>query len=485
MAGIVWLWNGSGYRACADPRGTGREAGPPDEYDAVIVEAGEIGEADAAGRHGGGTLVLNAGAPAFAGWSAAEIHRRLRRSGAAAREAEDVQDAARTYAVSLFQLRPVAAAAHRTAAMPRREAGRALPGAGTSIREAAARPLSEQDGRYRPLARLAARALYACGLDNGIVELAEDEAGACFVTGVRLPGGGAYARGVWQAAAAGLARELAAAADAGEAGERPRILLGADPEFLLLSDAGKVVSAARYLANGHGAGCDAVVVGGEVRYPVAELRPAPSPTPDGLARNVRLLLRQAARRIPDRPPLRWAAGGMPAAGFSLGGHLHLSGVPLTGRLLRQLDSCVAFPLAMVESPAEQARRPRYGALGDFRQQPHGGFEYRTPPSWLVSPLAAKAAFALALLCARETASLSYVPAEEERYVEAYYAGDRRALAGCLDRLAASMRATRSYAELGKWIEPLLAAIRAGRTWDAAADIRDKWRVASTPIASAP
>ncbi|MFC4809485.1 putative amidoligase domain-containing protein [Paenibacillus sp. GCM10023250] len=483
---MVWLWNGTGYRACAGLRGPGGDAGIPDEYDAVIVEAGASGRTEPAEGHGRGTLVLNAGAPAFADWSTEEIRRRLRRSGTAARETDGELGAARTYAVSLFQLRPIAVASHRPAAVvPQREAGRALPGAVPGIRDTSERPLSEQDARYRPLARLATRALYACGLDNGIVELADDGEGACFVTGIRLPAGGEYARGVWQDAAAGLARELAAAADAGAAGGSVPILLGADPEFLLLSAAGKVVSAARYLSDGHGAGCDAVVVGGEVRYPVAELRPAPSPTPEGLARNVRRLLRQAARRIPDRPPLRWAAGGMPAAGFSLGGHLHLSGVPLTGRLLRQLDSCVAFPLAMVESPAEQARRPRYGALGDFRLQPHGGFEYRTPPSWLVSPLAAKAAFALALLCARETAALSYVPAEEERYVAAYYAGDRRALAGCLERLAASMRATPSYAELGRWIEPLLGAIHSGRTWDAAADIRDKWRVASAPLASAP
>jgi hypothetical protein len=211
---------------------------------------------------------------------------------------------------------------------------------------------------------------------------------------------------------------------------------------------------------------------------VAELRPAPAKSPGELAANIRRLLSQAAARIPDGGALRWAAGGMPVPGFALGGHIHLSGVRLTGRLLRQLDSYVALPLAMIESSSERDRRPRYGGLGDFRLQPHGGFEYRTLPSWLASPLAAKAAFALALLCARESGTLSYRPSEDERIVDAYYAGDRETLRSrCLELLAESMAATPSYRELAGFIEPLLEAARKGSTWDVSVDIRKKWRTA--------
>ncbi|NBD23507.1 putative amidoligase domain-containing protein [Paenibacillus glycinis] len=464
----MWLWDGKAYRLCAGRQAAGDEGAEPDGGDAVLLGAGGSGEAFAERLRDRRTLVLNAGASAFAGWSRQEIVRRLRRAGAAV-QAPD-QPSARRYAVALFHLLPLAV--EMTGAR-----GRALrPNRPSPEPWTEPHLVPEQDARYRPLVRLAARALYACGLDNGIVELAEDDAGKCAVAGIRLPEETDYMRGIWRDAANGLARQLLASAESARTEADPAILLGADPEFLLLSEEGKVVSAARYLEGGHGAGCDAVLVGGQVKYPIAELRPAPAATPEGLARNLRALLRRAALLIPDRPPLRWAAGGMPAAGFSLGGHLHLSGVPLTGRLLRQLDSYVAFPLAMIESPAERARRPRYGALGDFRLQPHGGFEYRTLPSWLASPLAAKGAFALALLCAKESGSLAYLPSEDEPYLAAYYAGDRQALAGCLDRLAASMAGTRSYAELARWIEPLLAAIRSGRTWDAGADIRAKWRV---------
>lgn len=464
MAG-VWLWDGKAYRA-ASGRESGMDAGTPDDGDAVIVLASAGGGEDVLSRGTRGLLRLNDGAPAFAALEETERTKRMRMAGAAVSDPE--RPAMGRFAVSLFRLQPIA-----VERIARTRSG--------VYREAAlSAAISKQDARYRPFVRLATRALYALGLDNGIVALETDDGGKCFVSGVSLPGREDYLRGRWREATIGLANELTNAPDRRSApsasSDAPGILLGADPEFLLLGGDGRIVSAARYLAGDDGAGCDSVLVGGTIRYPIAELRPSPSPTPDGLARNIRVLLRRAARRIPDEPPLRWAAGGMPAAGFALGGHIHLSGVPLTGRLLRQLDSYVAFPLAMIESPAERARRPRYGVLGDFRLQPHGGFEYRTLPSWLVSPMAAQAAFALTLLCARETGSLDYVPATEDRFTAAYYAGERETLAGCADELAGALARTESYRELARWIDPLFRAIRAGRTWDAAGDFRRKWRV---------
>ncbi|QHW34478.1 hypothetical protein GZH47_29245 [Paenibacillus rhizovicinus] len=480
MAGTVWLWDGKACRLCAGRPDAGAESAGPAEGDAVIVAGEAAAWPGSRGARGFGALCLNADAAEFAAWDRNETERRLRRAGAAV--LAPGQQALRSYEVSLFQLQPLAV--EKLQLKPRAHAqpqpkGRALRANVGSNGEPVMKrvqTMSDRDARYRPFARLAVRALYACGLDNGIVELADDGDGKCYVAGIRLPSAAAYRTGIWREAADALAARLQADARDRNSGEAPAILLGADPEFLLLAENGRVVSAARYLEGGHGAGCDAIVVGGAVVHPIAELRPAPSPTPDGLARNIRRLLQEAARRIPDQPPLRWAAGGMPAVGFALGGHVHLSGVPLTGRLLRQLDSYVAFPLAMIESPSERIRRPRYGALGDFRLQPHGGFEYRTLPSWLASPLAAKAAFALALLCARESGSLSYLPSSEDEYLAAYYEGDRPTLTRCLEGLAASMANTASYPELSRWIEPLLQAIRDGRTWDAAGDFRAKWRI---------
>ncbi|MBD2869847.1 putative amidoligase domain-containing protein [Paenibacillus arenilitoris] len=328
------------------------------------------------------------------------------------------------------------------------------------------------DPAMRRVVRTAVQALYALGLDIGEAEVA-------------LGGDGRTAvRDAWpklsdaRLEAAALRRFAAwhAAAGAGDA-DRRELLIGADPEFVLVTPAGKIASASRFFGAGVGgaAGADAVLVRRRVLFPVAELRPEPAREPAELAANLRRLMLRAAERIGE-PALRWAAGAMPVPGLALGGHIHISGAPLTARLLRLLDSFAAFPLALVEDPAGRARRPRYGTLGDFRPQPHGGFEYRTLPSWLVSPAAAKAAFALALLCAREAMNLAYIPALEERYAAAYYAGDREELAGCLDGVASSLAATASYSGLERYIEPLLEAARRGSRWDESADIRAKWRI---------
>ncbi|MCU6708219.1 hypothetical protein M6D81_05790 [Paenibacillus sp. J5C_2022] len=332
------------------------------------------------------------------------------------------------------------------------------------------------DALLRRVAYTAVRALYALRLDAGEAEVALGGDGRVALRRARPLGAAELPQAVLEPLAEWYA------ASGGDPG-RQSILLGADPEFALLRPDGRLASAARFFGAGAAGatGADALLVSRRLLYPVAELRPAPAADPAALAANVLRLLLRAAAKVND-PSLRWVAGAMPVPGLALGGHIHISGAPLTGRLLRCLDSCVAYPLALVEDPAGRGRRPRYGGLGDFRYQPHGGFEYRTLPSWLIAPAAAKAAFALALLCAREAHRLPRIPADDGRYAAAYYAGDRSELAGCLDDIASTISATESYSALSVYIEPLLDAARQGKTWDEKLDFRHKWRI---PLQAAP
>ncbi|QAY66062.1 putative amidoligase domain-containing protein [Paenibacillus protaetiae] len=339
--------------------------------------------------------------------------------------------------------------------------------------QAAPGSLWPQDAAVRRVVRTAVRALYVLGLDVGEVEVALGMDGKTSVRAVHAM----EDIQLRQASLQRFAGWLHTVRSQEYEEEKPPLLIGADPEFLLLRPDGKVASAARFLgeSTGAAAGTDVLRVGRRLLYPVAELRPDPADNPNALAANVRLLLLRAAKRIGSDYSLRWAAGAMPARGIALGGHIHFSGVPLTSKLLHLLDSYTAFILAMVEDPSGRGRRPRYGALGDFRLQPHG-FEYRTLPSWLVSPAAAKGAFALSLLCAKEAWNLSYLPSMDERFIAAYYEGDRAELLGCLDGLAAEMAATESYGQYAAYIEPLLDAARKGAVWDESQDIRFKWRI---------
>ena len=332
-----------------------------------------------------------------------------------------------------------------------------------------------RDPLVRRAAKTAVKALYALGLDYGEVRVVLDGEGRAAVrTILPVP----QHRLDSPAGVAALQRFADGYAMARETGGSERLKIGADPEFVLLRRDGRIVSPTRFLDPGGAAGCDTVVVGRTVRHPVAELRPEPASDPAELAAHLRRLLQQAAARITERD-LRWLAGGMPVPGLGLGGHIHFSGTWLSSRLLRMLDSCVAFPLALVEDPAGRKRRPRYGALGDYRLQPHG-FEYRTPPSWLVSPMAAQAAFALGMLGVRElwTLSAAYgtLPAEQPELVAAYYEGNRELLHEGMRSFLDLITRTDAYHELGRFISPLLTAIRTGATWNEQADLRHKWKL---------
>lgn len=407
---------------------------------------------------------------------------------------EALRDGWRVYTVSVFHLEVIAIQRYRSigTGITATPMDRTVP-----YRELCGQELTKQlgsDPALRRVTRVAVRAIYSLGLDLGIAIVAIDGDGRTAALAVRqIPtfhddDGSPWAEALGRfrtmyahSVADGMnlqggeseALSTTAAYRSSGSESRKRILIGADPEFVLIKENGRIASADRYFGVGGGAGADALLVGQRLMYPIGELRPDPASTPDELAANVRRQLIRADAKADDHS-LRWVAGAMPISGVALGGHIHVSGIPMTSRLLRQLDRYVALPIAMIES--DSGRRPRYGMLGDFRQQSHGGFEYRTLPSWLVSPAAAKAAFALTLLCAHDTWSLPTPPMLPERVEEAFYRGDRRTLVKQLDGIAAELAASPSYAAYAHWIEPLFSAARQGTVWDEAADIRRKWRV---------
>ncbi|WP_175498697.1 hypothetical protein [Paenibacillus sp. NFR01] len=273
----------------------------------------------------------------------------------------------------------------------------------------------------------------------------------------------------YRAAALAQARALAE-----EQPGRPGLLLGMDPELLLLrEETGRVVPAARYLPMDGVAGCDAGPPGTRGAFPVAELRPAPRRTPRALLAQLRSAAAEADRLTPRS--LGWRAGGMPLPGWPLGGHLHFSGAVLTAPLLRALDNYLALPLMLLEDGRAAARRPRYGVLGDFRRQPYGGFEYRTLPSFMISPVIAEGAVHLAHLIVSRYEHLKARPLDRDDLHAAYARGDKTPLRPAFAPLAAQLRALPGYDAAAPFIEPLLAMIAAEQTWDESRNIRDAWR----------
>ncbi|MFD0699017.1 hypothetical protein ACFQZT_33630 [Paenibacillus sp. GCM10027628] len=325
----------------------------------------------------------------------------------------------------------------------------------------------------RRASREAVKAIYALGLDYGLVTVGVIPSGHTLVLDVdpvpKLNGKLTllFAQAIDRYDAA-LTKELL---------RKERPMLGSDPEFLLISPQGKVVFADRFLTRDGAVGCDAVVLSGHrLILPLAELRPEPSADPRELARNLHHTMQLAARAIPDES-LAWLSGGMPVGGYPLGGHIHFSRCWLNGHLLRALDNYLALPLILIEGETTRNRRPRYGYLGDFRRKSHGGFEYRTLPSWLQSPDITRGVFALAALIADNYWLLPWRPLQEPDMQAAYYRGDKQELRPIVARLWHELAQLKAYGLHASALERLRARIETMEPWNEREDIRKAWKIA--------
>lgn len=318
--------------------------------------------------------------------------------------------------------------------------------------------------------REAVKALYALGLDYGLVRIGVTPAGRTCVADVQpFPRLTKRLAALFAEAIGRYAREQEEDRRRGSRALR----LGADPEFALMRG-GKVVFASRYLDKDGQAGWDNVMLPGRRTIaPLAELRPDPDPDPRALVRGIRRAMRLAAERIGDAR-IRWLAGGMPVRGLPLGGHVHISGAALDSRLLRLLDNYAALPLVLLEGAGAGRRRPKYGFLGDFRRQPHGGFEYRTLPSWLADPELALGVLTLVRVAAVHRRELGKRPLAFPDVQRAYYAGDKAALLPHARELWRDLEATDEYAAYADALEPLKARILGMQALDESEDIRAKW-----------
>jgi Phage phiEco32-like COOH.NH2 ligase-type 2 len=110
-----------------------------------------------------------------------------------------------------------------------------------------------------------------------------------------------------------------------------------------------------------------------------------------------VLLAQLARKL-DETFAVYAGSGCHKP---LGGHLHFSGVSPDIGFLAVLDRFIAIPLNEVSNIQLRVERYYYGRLSSVEVgKSHGGFEYRSPPSWISTPDLAKGVLSIAWLLAQ-------------------------------------------------------------------------------------
>jgi hypothetical protein len=320
--------------------------------------------------------------------------------------------------------------------------------------------------------REALKAIYALGLDYGVVRIGVRPGGELAVLELQaVPKLTPRLAELFADAMHQFARELETNWE-----QKTDAMLGADPEFLLCNQQGKVTFASRFMDKDGPVGCDAILLPSFRKlYPLAELRPEPSRDIGRLIVNLRRTMITADRRIPD-DTLEWLAGGMPVKGFPLGGHIHFSGIWLNIELLRALDNYLALPLVLLEDATTGSRKPQYGFLGDFRRKRHGGFEYRVLPSWIVSPALTKGVLAVAKLVADHYPLLRARPLHEAEIQRAYYEGDKATIRTLIPELLGDLTRLPGYRGYEKYITPLKSLLQRMECWSEQADIRPRWKI---------
>lgn len=258
----------------------------------------------------------------------------------------------------------------------------------------------------------------------------------------------------------------------------PLVKMGADPEFVLRHrDSGQMVLASRFFPYKGLVGCDARGFRGmRARRPLAELRPNPSTSPVVLTENIRRTMRVALRRAPYRN-VEWVAGSLPFYGYPIGGHIHFTGIPLDSRLLRAFDNYLALPVLFLERESKaKGRRSKYGRLGDYRTKDHGGFEYRTLPSWLVRPEITQAVLTLAKIIAENFPLLPGDALLLPENQSAFYLADKAALRTLAQAHWQDIRDLVTSDDDLKVLRPLEQALHSSTSWDDGSDLRRNWKL---------
>ncbi|WP_054698103.1 putative amidoligase domain-containing protein [Syntrophomonas palmitatica] len=197
-----------------------------------------------------------------------------------------------------------------------------------------------------------------------------------------------------------------------------------------------------------------------------------------LTENIKLALDRAYRLAPYRN-LKWLAGSQPFAGYSIGGHIHFSNIKLDAALMRALDNYVAVPVFLLEDPRTAVRRrKRYGLLSEYRIKSYGGFEYRTPGSWLVSR-----EITAAVLCLAKIVVTNY-PYLDKNFIndaiaqQAFYQGNHEYFKPLFPEIWSDVQKTSMYDEYSEVLNAIPRMIASGEYWDEKHDIRKVWKISS-------
>lgn len=260
------------------------------------------------------------------------------------------------------------------------------------------------------------------------------------------------------------------------------VLIGSDPEFMLRDrTSGKLVYPSVYIDREGRLGYDERSEQRQgLLFPLAEIRPEPNYCPLLLVEDIRKILQQALQIFPAN--LEWLAGSLQFEQYQIGGHIHFSNIKLNCRLMRALDNYLGIPVLLMENPDTALKRRRqYGWIGSFRFKSHGGFEYRTPSSWLVSEEITTGCLCLAKIIASEYQRLTRDYFVDPEMQKAFYQAKKMYFYDIFNEIWEDITKTHLYHKYKDYLLPVKRIISSGAHWNEEADFKAAWGLASPTV----
>lgn len=262
--------------------------------------------------------------------------------------------------------------------------------------------------------------------------------------------------------------------------KRINVTIGADPECMLKDkDSNSLIYASDFFSKEGRYGLDArSIESGKKCYPLVELRPQHSTDPRDVAESIKYILQMVSDTIHYKN-IGLYAGSMPVLDYWVGGHIHF-GMRPNFKLVRALDNYLALPVMMIEnSNSSRKRRVKYGALGNYRLKSHGGFEYCTLSSWLITPEIASGILCLAKVIAQEYLNLDEEFICNYSDVRAFYQVNKNYFKDKIDKILKNISETYTFAQYREELQPLFKNIIECKEWDETADLKENWGISSS------
>jgi hypothetical protein len=220
--------------------------------------------------------------------------------------------------------------------------------------------------------------------------------------------------------------------------EETEIGIGCDPEF-------EMHDGSRFLRWVTGSQTSQLGMDGDGA--TGELRPRWSHNPIEVYNRIDTLLTEVRETAGDN--LIGAGGGTYRP---TGGHIHISGIGMNpnSQVISALDTFIYYPLN--DRCAGVRRSTGYNRPGEIRpQRMHGGFEYRSAPSWLAHPILTKGSLVIAAIITRNHQAL---PQNREELADKAHNADERSAVesfyAFLDSMTTAGRTLESLEVLRQW-----------------------------------